>query len=86
MKNCLTGIKNPSKILKKLNYEIVFYVHDTEVKETENTRSYDWSKVKISSGLQGYVLGKFSRSPIDYCVMFKKIEGRWKMIFFVAGD
>ncbi len=75
-----------SKIIKKLNYEIVSYVCDTKVKETENNRSYYWSKVEISSGLQGYVLEKFLRSPIDYRVMFKKIDREWKMIFFVAGD
>ncbi|HSE31218.1 MAG TPA: hypothetical protein VLA93_06545 [Pyrinomonadaceae bacterium] len=37
-------------------------------------------------GQSGYMAEEFIRSPIDYRAGFAKQEGRWVMIFFIAGD
>ena len=45
-----------------------------------------WVKVKLHSDRIGFVDARFLRSPIDYRITFSKLEGRWQIVFFVAGD
>ena len=45
-----------------------------------------WIGVRLSDGRPGFVDAKFARSPIDYRAAFKFEDGRWRMIFFAAGD
>ena len=44
-----------------------------------------WTAVKFN-GSRGYVSSRYIRSPIDYRARFSFSEGRWRMIFFLAGD
>jgi hypothetical protein len=66
-------------VLAALDYSIV------EVVESPAAES-KWVQVKISPGRTGYVDARFLRSPIDYRINFAKIDGRWQVIFFLAGD
>ena len=73
-----------SSIMRELAFDIV------EVPEWDKNKARgekrDWIKVKLSDGQSGYVAEEFIRSPIDYRAGFAKQEGRWVMIFFIAGD
>ena len=75
-----------SKIIGKLDYSIV-RVLDRNV-NSSNTKgvSNGWLKVENFSGEAGFVLAKYTRSPIDYRASFQNIGGAWEMMFFVAGD
>ena len=48
--------------------------------------SEDWAEVVLSSARTGYVRRADLRSPLDYRAAFKRVNGEWKMIAFVAGD
>jgi hypothetical protein len=45
-----------------------------------------WIGVRLPDGRLGFVDANFARSPIDYRAAFKFEDGRWRMIFFAAGD
>lgn len=45
-----------------------------------------WIQVKLTSDRTGFVDARYLRSPIDYRINFSKIEGRWQVVFFLAGD
>jgi hypothetical protein len=45
-----------------------------------------WVKIKLSDGRTGFVGSEFLRSPIDYRISFAKQEGRWQVVYFLAGD
>jgi len=44
-----------------------------------------WTAVKFA-GKRGYISSQFIRSPIDYRARFEQENGRWRMVFFLAGD
>jgi hypothetical protein len=47
----------------------------------------DWYYVQTTdSKYEGYVNWKYIRSPIDYRLLAKKIDGKWKITAFIAGD
>lgn len=43
-------------------------------------------RVRLASGVTGFVAAPFVRSPIDRRAIFERIGGRWVMRAFVAGD
>ena len=45
-----------------------------------------WQRVEMADGRAGYVRSTDLRSPVDYRAGFRKIDGRWRMITFIAGD
>lgn len=45
-----------------------------------------WARVELGAGRTGYVDGRYVRSPIDYRARFAKIDGRWQITLFLAGD
>jgi hypothetical protein len=45
-----------------------------------------WIGVRLPDGRLGFVDANFARSPIDYRAAFKFEDGRWRMVFFAAGD
>jgi hypothetical protein len=45
-----------------------------------------WGQVKLTAGRTGFVDVRFLRSPIDYRINFAKLDGRWQVVFFLAGD
>lgn len=75
------------RILGSLSYEIVTSMFEDNLPSTTiNGETYPWVKLKTQTGVEGYVYGKYVRSPIDYRVNFQKKGDSWKMVFFVAGD
>lgn len=45
-----------------------------------------WARIEFGAGRTGYVDGRYVRSPIDYRAHFAKIDGRWQITLFLAGD
>ena len=45
-----------------------------------------WTAVRIAKGKTGYVLSQYVRSPVDYRAIFERLDGRWQLTAFVAGD
>jgi hypothetical protein len=66
-------------VLAALDYSIV------EVVESPAAES-KWVQLKLGPGRIGYVDSRFLRSPIDYRINFAKLDGRWQVVFFLAGD
>lgn len=66
-------------VVATLDYAIV------ETLESATNES-SWVPVRIAGGHRGYVHRRYIRSPIDYRVRFVKRDGRWQMVFFLAGD
>lgn len=65
-------------VLETLSYDIV--------KKNQEYTDSQWIKITSPSNKQGYVLHQEVRSPIDYRAIFIKVNGRWKMRTFIAGD
>lgn len=66
-----------SEVLGVLSHVIV----PASGEETEG-----WTKVQLADERTGYVASEYLGSPIGYRAAFEKREGRWVMVFFVAGD
>lgn len=45
-----------------------------------------WWRVRLADGREGFVRRGDLRSPVDYRAGFQRIDGRWRMIAFIAGD
>ena len=75
-----------SKVVGRLSFDIVEILDRNGPTETIGGETYPWIKIKTLAGKEGYIFGKYIVSPIDYRAGFKKINGIWKMTFFVAGD
>ncbi len=45
-----------------------------------------WAEIRLADGRRGYVERHDIRSPLDYRAIFKKIDGRWRLVVFIAGD
>lgn len=46
----------------------------------------EWTAVMLPAARTGYVATRFVRSPIGYRASFSRLEGRWQMRLFIAGD
>ncbi|GMV99300.1 MAG: hypothetical protein AMXMBFR84_04390 [Candidatus Hydrogenedentota bacterium] len=76
-----------SKEVAKVSYAAVRFLDDAEPKEESiGDETFPWRKVALADGTQGYIWGKYVRSPIDFRAGFSKKSGEWRMTFFVAGD
>lgn len=45
-----------------------------------------WTAVVLPDGREGFVASHLVRSPIDYRAFFVRLDGRWQMTIFLAGD
>lgn len=45
-----------------------------------------WVRIKMPSDRTGFVDRSLLRSPIDYRINFARLEGRWQVVYFLAGD
>jgi hypothetical protein len=70
-----------AKVLGKLSHAVVRVDWGKR-----GPRAARWLKIKMPDGRSGYVLKKFTKSPVDYRAGFVKYKGRWVMNVFVAGD
>ena len=72
------------KVLEKLSYNVVRVDDENFVEGSEE--KVDWYLITTLTGKTGWVKAEYIRSPIDYRAGFEKKGGKWKMIFFIAGD
>jgi hypothetical protein len=59
---------------------------EKEVVELIGNDAWPWRKIGLPDGTEGYVYGKFVRSPLDYRAFFKPVGDTWKLFGFMAGD
>ncbi len=45
-----------------------------------------WRAVRLPNGKTGFMKASETRSPADYRARFTKIQGRWKLTSYTAGD
>jgi hypothetical protein len=45
-----------------------------------------WQRIVLADGRSGFVRSDDLRSPIDYRAAFRRLDGRWRMTAFIAGD
>jgi hypothetical protein len=76
-----------TKIIKTLSYDLVEYLETTPTEETISGETHPWIKVRLADGMEGFLYGKFYRSPLDFRAGFQKNQaGQWQMVLLVAGD
>lgn len=76
-----------SDIVKVLSHKLVTHLEQTTVETAIDGRTFPWIKVRTPDGLEGYVYGRFYRSPLDYRAIFKRNDaGEWRLVTLVAGD
>lgn len=61
---------------------------DFSIVETIEPQPADerWVRVKTASGSPGFVDARYLRGPVDHRANFAKVDGRWQMTMFLAGD
>ena len=76
-----------TQILKTLSYDLVKLVEMTPTEETIGGETHPWIKVQLADGTEGFLYGKFYRSPLDFRAGFQQDEaGQWKLVRLLAGD
>ena len=70
-----------SKIIRQLNYEVVFSLDN----QSPNDKRI-WRKIKTYDNKVGYVHKKYIRSAIDYRLFIEKTNKGWKINTMIAGD
>jgi hypothetical protein len=69
-------------VVTQVSYEVLQL--DAEA-SSKDWMTEDWTAVRID-GKKAYIATRFIRSPIDYRARFEKVDGRWRLVFFLAGD
>jgi hypothetical protein len=67
-----------SRVIANLDFDIVKLAGDDA--------GGSWVAVTLRGGRLAYIRRSQVRSPLDYRALFEKIEGRWLMTMFIAGD
>jgi len=76
-----------AEVLASLSFDKIEYLpQKNPVRATIDGTTDIWEKVQLADGTEGYVFGKFVRSPIDFRAGFEKTDEDWTLTFFVAGD
>jgi uncharacterized protein YgiM (DUF1202 family) len=73
-----TQLGTDAPVLATVSYAIL--ENDFAAKDVDG-----WTAVRFD-GKRGYVSSQLIRSPIDYRARFEYEKGRWRMVFFLAGD
>lgn len=73
-----------ARVVGKLSYNIV-EVTET-VMDKKETDKEAWYKIKTLGGKTGFVKAEFIRGQIEYRAGFVKKNGKWKMMYFYAGN
>lgn len=76
-----------SKIISNFSHDIVKVLDQNGPEQTIGGETHPWVRVESLDGETGYVWGKFIQSHLDFRAGFEeKAPGKWRMVFFVAGD
>jgi hypothetical protein len=54
--------------------------------ESDIAADTTWAHVELPDGTTGWISGASVYSPVSWRAMFVHREGRWRMVFFAAGD
>lgn len=68
-----------AKVVATANFEILEHVPSKQ--ETDA-----WMRVRREDGTIGFIARAYAQSPVGYRAMFRETNGRWQLVFFVAGD
>lgn len=69
-----------------LTYDVVEVDYEGSVEMNRDDQKFHWIKVKTLRGHHGYVRAPQLRSPVALRAGFSKLNGKWVMDSFVAGD
>ncbi|MEM1054112.1 MAG: SH3 domain-containing protein [Bacteroidota bacterium] len=72
-------------VLGSLNYEVVPTAYSPEVNQVE-ADGYTWIPIRLATGERAWIAQRFVRSPLGLRAGFEKVNGRWTILYFVAGD
>src|SRR5690606_4336838 len=72
-----------AEAIARLTYVVVPVV---EWGYSEDPGARLWHRVRLADGREGYVAGEYLWSPLGFRAGFEKRDGRWQIVFFVAGD
>lgn len=77
-----------SEVLQIITYEVVEVLElQASSPEKIGEDTYPWVKIKTTQGKEGFIFGKYFRSPLDYRACFQRMaNGQWQMVYFLAGD
>ena len=68
-----------SPVLAELDWDVLLWRQVDDVPD-------DWVAVRRADGREGFVLRANLRSPLDYRAHFARVDGRFRMTSFIAGD
>ena len=68
-----------SEVLTALTFALVPTPYEPDAPE-------GWQAVALADGRTGYVAARYVRSPIGYRIGFVHEDGRWRIVYFIAGD
>lgn len=75
-----------TRTLTTLSHNIVKINGYSEHEDTIGGEVHSWVAIETLDGTEGHVYGQFVDKPIDFRAGFEKKDGRWWMVFLVAGD
>lgn len=73
-------------IVASLSYNVVKIDYQNSIRSPKNDEEVLWLKIETLGGKKGFVKPEYVRSSIDYRAGFEKKNGKWMMVFFLAGD
>lgn len=73
------------KILASLGFDIL-RVSQAGRSRLTPAQAKEWTAVELPGGRTGYISSRYIRSSVGYRALFNKVNGRWRMTAFVAGD
>jgi hypothetical protein len=72
-------------VLATLSYAVV-PVEEWTVDDPASSAPRGWARIRLADGRTGFVSQSYLRSPVDYRAGFEKVNGSWRIVFFLAGD
>lgn len=61
--------------------------HAVLASPSDDSGQGDWIPVRVASGAQGYIAGRWVRRPIDFRLgVAIAADGQWRLEYFIAGD
>lgn len=71
-----TAPRRDAAVLASLEWDVLTWLNESE----------GWYEMRLADGRRGFVEAAHVRSLVDYRAFFERIDGRWRMTVFIAGD
>jgi len=79
-----------SPVIGSLTHQVVSILPYPEdqmpIRESIGDDIYVWERIRTAAGIEGYVFGKYLRSPLDFRTHFTYSNGTWLMTYWISGD